>query len=165
MSAENYVVDANVYIEAYRRYYAFDFGTKFWACLKEHSATGRVVSIDRVLDELRKGKDELADWACNTCCESFVTTDRPDVIYNFGKIMNWVQGQGHYFDGAKNAFAGGADGWLVAYAMAAGHTVVTHEEYNAEIRKQVKIPNVCRAFGIRYVNTFTMLRELGTKLA
>lgn len=62
-------------------------------------------------------------------------------------------------------FANGADGWLVAYARAKGHVVVTHEQLSADVRRKVPIPNVCNAFGVRYVDTFEMLRELGVRLA
>lgn len=43
-----YVLDANVFIEAARRYYAFDLAPRFWESLEHHAANGRVRSIDRV---------------------------------------------------------------------------------------------------------------------
>ena len=39
-----------------------------------------------------------------------------------------------------------------------GACVVTHEEFDPNIRKRVKLPNICREFGIETVNTFDMLR-------
>ena len=65
---------------------------------------------------------------------------------------------------AKAEFAGCADGWLVAYAKVHGFVVVTQEVYAAEARKRVLIPNVCKASGVNYVDTCTMLRGLGAKL-
>ncbi len=55
-----YVLDANVFIEAARRYYAFDLVPRFWESLIHHAAKGRIESIDRVKQELDKGKDEIA---------------------------------------------------------------------------------------------------------
>ena len=37
-----------MFIEAHRRYYAFDLAPKFWQALVEHACNGQVESIDRV---------------------------------------------------------------------------------------------------------------------
>ena len=164
MAATRYLLDANVFIAAARQYYGFDLAPKFWSCLEEHAKTGRVGSIDRVLEELLRGKDDLADWAKGTFANAFASTDAPDVITTFGQIMNWAQSQSQFMEAAKTEFAGCADGWLVAYAKVHGLVVVTHEAFSAEIRREVKIPNVCKAFGVEYVDTWAMLRGLGARL-
>lgn len=46
---------------------------------------------------------------------------------------------------------------------AEGLIIVTDELYDADIRKKVKIPNVCRQFAVECINTFAMLRELGIR--
>jgi hypothetical protein len=162
-AAVNYVVDTNIYIEAYRRYYPFGIVDSFWRLLEQHAKTGRVVSIDRVKSELEIMADPLSDWARNRCSEAFVSTDRPDVIYHFTAMMKWVQAQ-DFTPAAKAEFATEADGWVVAYAKAGGHTVVTMEKYEPNCKKKVKMPNVCKEFGVQYVNTFEMLKALGAKL-
>lgn len=48
--------------------------------------------------------------------------------------------------------------YLISYALAHGHTVVTHEVPANTIGK-VKIPNVCTGMGINCINSFTMLRR------
>jgi len=68
-------------------------------------------------------------------------------------------------DAAKADFASGADGWIVAYAKAKGHIVVTHEVLNPDIRRKVPIPNVCNAFDVNYHDTFEMLRKLGVRFS
>jgi hypothetical protein len=50
-----------------------------------------------------------------------------------------------------------ADYYLVAHALAMGHTVVTHEVPADTIRK-VKIPNACIELGIKCVTPYEMLR-------
>lgn len=163
MAGTNYVLDANVYIGAYRTYYAFDLVDGFWKLLLKHAKTGRIVSIDRILDELKDGKDPLGDWACNECSVAFVKTDRPDVIHHYGTMINWVQAM-DFTPEAKTEFALKADGWVIAYAKAGGHKLVTHEKYEPNRKNKVKIPNVCKQFGIEYCDTFDMLRELGEKI-
>ena len=171
MDRSIYVLDSNVFIEAARRYYAFDLGTKFWDILLEHAGGNTIESIDRVREELNKGKgkeeqeDELARWANGSFSHAFCSTDEEDVIESYGKIMTWVQGQPQYKDVAKADFANGADGWLMAYAAAKGRVVVTQEVLKPDIRIRVPIPNVCEPFHIRYIDTFAMLRELGVRFS
>ncbi len=160
-----YVLDANVFIEAARRYYAFDLAPRFWESLEHHAANGRVRSIDRVGQELERRKDELARWVDNNCSHAFDSTDEPDVIQSFGEIMTWEQRQNQFFAAAKADFASGADGWLVAYAKAKGCFIVTQEVPAPDAKRKVPIPNVCQAFEVPFVNTFEMLRSLGVQFA
>ena len=159
-----YVLDANVFIEAARRYYAFDLGTRFWDILSRQATNGVIESIDRVKAELDK-EDELAEWANSNFVHAFCSTDQEDVINAYGQIMTWVQGQSQFNDAAKADFARGADGWLVAYAVVKGRIIVTHEVAAPDARRKVPIPNVCEPFQVRFVNTFVMLRELGARFA
>ena len=159
-----YVLDANVFIEAARRYYAFDVAPAFWNVLIHHAAQGRIKSIDKIKQELERGNDELADWIKKgNMTDAFDSTDQEDIIQQFSEIMKWVQSQDQYFDAAKAEFAGGMDGWLVAYAKVNNYTVVTHEVYARDVRNRIPIPNICRAFDIQYTDTFEMLRVLGVK--
>jgi hypothetical protein len=157
------VLDANVFIEAARRYYAFDLAPGFWQSLIDCAAAEQIRSIDKVADELAKGKDELADWAENNFADAFASTDSNDVTQSYAEIITWVTGQVQFSGAAKADFAQGADGWLVAFARAKGYTVVTHEELAPDVRRKVPIPNVCNAFGVPYINTFQMLRALGVR--
>ena len=58
-----YLLDANVFINAKNNYYGFDFCPAFWEWLVVANADDRVFSIERVLEEINKGEDELTDWA------------------------------------------------------------------------------------------------------
>lgn len=49
-------------------------------------------------------------------------------------------------------------------ALAKQCVVVTREQFDASIRRKVKIPNACQAFSIKYVDTFQMMRELGVRV-
>ncbi len=52
---------------------------------------------------------------------------------------------------------------MAAYARVHNMTVVTLETFDANIKRRVKLPNVCRQFGVEYVNTFEMLRRIGIR--
>lgn len=153
-----------MFIEAARRYYAFDLVPAFWQALADHAATGQVRSIDRVKQELLRGNDELAEWARTEFQNWFASTAQHDVIEAYREIMIWVQQQTQFSDAAKAQFASVADGWLIAYSRVHGCIVVTHEQFEPYAKKKILIPNVCRAFGISTVDTFAMLRVLGVRL-
>lgn len=158
-----FVLDTNVFVEAARRYYAFDIVPAFWDELRKQASAGRLLSIDRVKDELDRGKDDLAQWANGQFHPFFVSTDSQDVLDFYREIMEWADRQPHFRGQAKADFAqaDNADAWVVAYAKAKAYVVVTHERYDPNIRRKIPIPNVCRAFGQPYVDTFEMLRQLG----
>ena len=162
MSSSTYILDANVFIEAANRYYAFDLAPKFWETLNTNES---IFSIDRVNEELKHGKDELADWATSHFSHSFVSTDEADVTAMYAKIMTWVSGQSQFSDAAIADFARGADGWLVACAKVKNYVVVTHEVPAPDVKRKVPIPNVCQEFDVSFVDTFIMLRELGVQFS
>lgn len=53
--------DANVFIEAARRYYAFDIAPSFWKALIVHTKKQHIITIDRIIREIKQGNDELAE--------------------------------------------------------------------------------------------------------
>jgi hypothetical protein len=58
-----------------------------------------------------------------------------------------------------------ADAWLVAYALRdkENRIIVTQEISEPNRKNTIKIPDVCVAFGIRFVNTIEMFRMLNEK--
>ena len=60
-----YVLDTNVFVEAARRYYAFDIVPGFWQMLIDQARIGNIISIDRVKSEIDRGDDDddLKTWA------------------------------------------------------------------------------------------------------
>ena len=154
-----YLLDANVFIQASRLHYGFDFCPAFWDWLERENQTGKVFSISQILDELL-APDEMADWASSQGNDFFKSVDE-DAIQMYGDVAKWVQ-TGGYDAIAVNTFLQVADSYLISYALAHGHTVVTHEVPANSIGK-VKIPNVCAGMGIDCINPFAMLRREGAK--
>ncbi len=52
---EPYVMDANIFMQASRNYYPLDFAKPFWDGLVNFAKGGRIMSIDKVYDEIMKG--------------------------------------------------------------------------------------------------------------
>lgn len=161
-----YVLDSNVFIEAFRRYYAFDIVPQFWTTLIAQAKAGRVRSVDRVKAELDKGKDPLANWANRQFAQWFADTSDSDILHSYGDVMVWGQGQAQFTNAAKAEFARAenADAWVVAFARAKGYAVTTQEQFDPNVKNRIPIPNICQALGVRCVDTFELLRELGVKL-
>ncbi|NQT27902.1 DUF4411 family protein [candidate division KSB1 bacterium] len=160
--AVKYVLDANVFMEASRRYYPFDFAKPFWDGLLYYSEMKIVCSVDKVLDEINKGNDELKTWANNEYIDYFIPTKNEDILTAYSTIVIWAQGQDQYTQLAKDTFmkAENADTWVLAFALSNELAVVTHEVLDNHIRKRIPIPNVCNAFNIKPCDTFEMLRNL-----
>lgn len=151
-----YLLDANVFIQAKNLHYGLDFCPAFWKWIVDKNAAGQVFSIDKVADEIAAGADELTGWAEQQNGSLFRPTDLLAVA-QFGKVSAWVVGQ-HYEPAAINTFLQVADFYLIAHALAEGHTVVTHE-VPANSTKRIKIPNVCAGLGLRFMTPYEMLRR------
>jgi len=150
-----YLLDANVFIQAKRLHYGMDFCPAFWEWLIAKNADGNVFSIEKVGDELLAGGDELANWADNRGDEFFLKPD-PTLLKALPTVSAWAAGQS-YEPAAVNTFLQVADYYLVAHALAHGHTVVTHEIASTSTKK-IKIPDACIGLGIKSVTPYEMLR-------
>lgn len=151
-----YLLDANVFISAQNLHYGMDFCPGFWNWLVREHENGTVFSVEKVGDEVQPGDDELADWAEARGAAFFL---RPDaaVFPALARISTWATSQ-NYEQAAVNTFLQVADYYLVAQALAGGHTVVTHEVPAASTRK-IKVPNACIGLGIKCVSPYQMLRK------
>jgi hypothetical protein len=154
----NYLLDANVFIQAKNLHYGFDFCPAFWDWLVQKNEESRVFSLQSVESELFAGNDELKTWAEQRGAGFFLPPDQ-GMLSKLGEVSTWAT-SGSYEAAAVNTFLSGADYYLVAFALAHGHTVVTHEIAAASTRK-IKIPNACIALRIRTMTPYEMLRREG----
>ncbi len=150
-----YLLDANVFIEAKRRHYGFDFCPAFWDWLDTQHAAGSVFSIERVGNELLAADDDLSEWAARRGAAFFLPPDER-LLPSLEAVAAWVRGQ-RFRTGAIGAFLEDADYFLVAHAHAYGYVVVTHEVPSDGVR-QVKIPNVAIGVKLRCMTPYEMLR-------
>jgi len=88
-----YLLDSNVFIEASRRYYSFNFGLQFWEFLEMQANLGTIFSIDKVLNEINEGdkKDPLRIWANKKFKEYFLSTKDEKVLEQYNFIINYVE--------------------------------------------------------------------------
>lgn len=160
-----YVVDSNFFIQAHRANYPLDVALSFWAKVQQLAHEGKIISIDKVKDELYNKNDELEAWCKANLPDDFFK-DSSEVMHSYGQVISWaVSKSGQYNQNALNEFlsADEADAFLVAYTLAdnVNKIIVTHEISSPNSKSRIKIPDVCIGLNARYVNTIEMLRELG----
>jgi hypothetical protein len=150
-----YLLDANVFIQAKNLHYGLDFCPAFWDWLIACNVAKEVFSIEKVGDEIISGADQLSDWATARGPEFFL---RPDaaLLSALSAVSAWATGQS-YEPAAVSTFLLVADYYLVGYALAHGHTVVTHEIASTSTKK-IKIPDACIGLGIKCMTPYEMLR-------
>jgi hypothetical protein len=162
---EVYVLDSNFFIQAHRVSYPLDIAFSFWNKVKQLANQGRIISIDKVKNELYDKNDALETWCKENLPDDFFK-DTSQVIAAYGQISAWAFSRsGHYLPNAINEFldAEEADAFLIAYALAdkANRIVVTHEISNPNQRNKIKIPEPCVALSVTCCNTIEMFRRLG----
>ena len=90
---EKYVLDANVFIQAKRRFYDFDFCPGYWRVLIYYNREGRLDSIDKVQEELKRGGDDLWDWAEQRFgANAFADTSTAAITSEYRQMLAWVDG-------------------------------------------------------------------------
>ncbi len=162
-----YVVDSNFFIQAHRASYPLDIATSFWSKVVQLAEEGKIISIDKVKNEIFKNEDELKQWCEINLPDNFFR-DTSTIIPQYSQIVAWaVSKNTHYLPNALAEFldADEADAWLAAYALVdvQSITIVTHELSEPNRKNKVKIPDACLANGVQFCNTIEMLRQLGER--
>lgn len=129
--------------------------SRLWDWLIAGNDARQVFSIEKVGDEILAIADELAVWASNRGTEFFLPPDTK-LLTALSTVSAWATGQS-YEPAAVNTFLLVADYYLVGYALAHGHTVVTHEIASTSTKK-IKIPDACIGLGIKCMTPYEMLR-------
>lgn len=148
-----YTLDSNILINM-ERLYPRDIFTTLWDSIERTAELGETCICDAVLRELKRGTDELHDWAktltgflCSTAqtevaIVAAITADHPD----------WVRG-------TQND----ADPWVIAHGLHEKRAIVTEENRkgpNTEDKNQ-KIPNVADEHGVPTMKFFDFVKAQG----
>ncbi|MCC8113298.1 MAG: DUF4411 family protein [Bacteroidales bacterium] len=157
-----YLLDSNILI-APSRQLPIDIFPSLWGGFEELLTNGNMLLIDKVKEEIENGGDELSEWCkLHLPKSSIVSTETEAVILEYRKIFVWAQTHGQYTPIAKKEFLSNtvADAFLVAVAKAYGHTIVTFEKSEPNIKRRIKIPEVCEAMDVRFCDHLAALRSL-----
>jgi len=99
--------------------YPLDIAFSFWHKVKQLAEKGKIISIDKVKNELFDKNDALEAWCIDNLPKDFFK-DTSHVMAAYGQVIVWAMSRsGHYLPNALNEFlaVGEADAFLVAYAL------------------------------------------------
>lgn len=153
-----YCLDTNVFIQAQNGPYAMDIVPAFWDWLVQEVKVGTLFSSILVYEEITAGNDDLAEWAKGKKTTPLFQEPSDEAQAIFADVSDFVLH--NYAAEEANFFLAGADPWIIAQAKAQGAKVVTMEKLAGPGSKKVKIPNICMAFDVDWLNTYQLLREL-----
>ncbi len=163
-----YCIDANVLIQAWQKYYAPDICPDYWDILNELGSQGRIFIPEEVKNEIvvpddkEKTEDDLSKWLKRSSIPVHKPTEQ--VIKCWQNILQANPLHQHLVDNIKGRSL--ADPWVISHALSVKATVVTKENLDIALNtKRIKIPNVCNNMGIRWIDDFTFVKELGLKFS
>jgi len=153
-----FCLDANVFIEAWNKYYAIDFAEGYWDTLDKLARDGTIFAPEEVKHEIWKTDDDLKAWMEPR--EYFFKPIDDRVIECLQRVYKDERNR-RLVDSSK--FRSLADPWVIAQAMAEGAVVVTKENYETNPTRRIKIPNVCESVGMECIDDFELIRRLNLR--
>jgi len=155
-----YLLDANVLIDANRDYYPLGRVPEFWEWLANAGENGHAKIPLEVYEEIRDGKDELANWAKqDQISTALLFQEELDV-----SLVSYAIDRGYASDLTDDEVLKiGRDPFLIAYALndRENRCVVTTEVSKPKKQRANRhLPDVCRDLEVECYNTFEFLRAL-----
>ncbi len=155
-----YVIDTSALIDM-KIHTPMDIHISQWNMVKTLISSKRLVAPMEVKEEIANIDDELYEWTRNNA-EMFI-----DITTGQISAMREIMDKFPSLPGDNREHS--ADPWIIALAMDLKNQtsldeereiiVVTHEKLKGN---KVKIPFVCKHFGIRYMTAQEMFREEGS---
>ncbi len=148
-----FTLDTNILINLSRQYPRDIFGS-IWDSIESAVLLGEVCICEAVLREVKRGGDDLFDWAKNL--QGFVCPTTEPELVTVGEIAvahpEWVRGQ-------KNE----GDPFIIAHAKAEGSEIVTEEKATGPgtAEKNLRIPGVAAEHGLGTTKFLDFVRGQG----
>ncbi|SOE65315.1 protein of unknown function [Burkholderia sp. OK233] len=161
-SNERFLLDSDVLISAKNLHYSPKYCGAFWDWILQAHQVGKVLSIDKVRDELQVGKQEdlLHAWSQRPELSDFFVSSKPATA-QWGKLAVWATTRTPtYLQAAQDKFLDvkSADAWLIAYASTQTDvTVVTNEKAEPASKRSIKLPDAANALGVKTMTLFELL--------
>jgi Domain of unknown function (DUF4411) len=158
---QRYCLDANVLINAWNQYYAKDICPDYWKELERLGHSERIFLADEVKKEIERQDDSLADWLKQSGMPVYETDGPVTAVVN--KIFLADARHEQLVDNKKGRSL--ADPFVIAHAITQSACVVTKESMVTQSDKRIRIPNVCVKMGVKCINDFEMIRQLGLRFS
>jgi hypothetical protein len=168
--AKVYCLDANVLIQAWQKYYSPEICPDYWEVLNTLGKQAKVFIPEEVKNEIvvtggdkEKTEDDLSKWLKKSTIPVYKPTE--NVIKCWQTILQANPMHKLLVDSAKGRSL--ADPWVISHALDKNAVVVTKESpiISQNAKKPITIPNVCNNMGIRWIDDFTFVKEIGLKFS
>ena len=109
-------MDTNFFIQAHRLIYPLDIAFSFWNKVKQLAEQKKIISIDKVKNELYDKNEAIEKWCKANLPEDFFR-DTSHVMDKYGLVSSWaISKSNHYLPNALNEFLSVdvADAFLIA---------------------------------------------------
>ncbi len=165
---KKYLLDTNIYADAYERYYLNEYFPTYWekfsTIINEHVVIPKIVK-----DEITKS-DWFQQWLKDNYSDSII--NHRNYAQQWQTILEFIQSCGLYKDKALTDQSKGwaneniADPWLIAIAKEDDLIIVTNETRNPNLGKgsvvgAAKIPDICDRQDIRCMGRNEFFGEIG----
>jgi hypothetical protein len=150
-----FVVDASTWIRLYDEHYPTDVFPSLWHELARAAADERLISPSEVLREVGEA-DGVGAWL-RMQKPTIVPKPSPAITGVMRSVMT-------AFPKLVHGKAASADPWVIAYAQHHGYIVVTEEKAAGPKAAVPRIPDVCAARDVEWIDGLRMLKELGIRL-
>jgi len=145
-----YIIDACALIDAAQHYNMSKKSfAHIWETLDRLLANGELISCSEIMDELKD--EDLKKWAKKRK-EFFLPLTKElqekttEVLSQFPNLIK-----------IRSTSNSNADPFLIATALMKNGSIITNEKLGDESTKDYKIPNVCQALGVPYMNLHSFL--------
>jgi predicted nucleic acid-binding protein len=160
--SNKYCLDANVLIQAWQKYYNPRLCPDYWVVLNELGKQNIIFIPELVREEIIRTDDDLSEWLKNSDIPIHYITG--SVTAFLQKIYSHTPTHKTLVDNTKHRSL--ADPWVIAHALDQNAVVVTKENKETALNtKRIKIPNVCENMGIRWLDDFGFIEEVGIRFA
>jgi len=159
-TANKYCLDANVLIQAWQKYYNPKFCPDYWDILIQLGKQDKIFIPELVYEEITRTEDDLSRWV--KASKIPIKKISEPVTICLQKIYAVNPVHKNLVDNISGRSL--ADPWVIAHSLHENATVVTKEEKITALNsKRIRIPNVCENMGVRWMNDFQFIDELGIK--
>ena len=165
-----YLLDTNIYIAFYERYYPQRNFPSFWEKLVQ--TFQQEVVVPRVVMEETEKSDWLNTYMTETC--GLTPIDHRKYWMQWAEVLNNVRNNPVYTNEALDSPNGWsketvADGWLLAIAKEEKYVLVTEEIKNVNLYKggpvrSAKIPDVAEDIGVECIDRLEFFKRIELKI-
>lgn len=155
---DKYCLDTNVFIEAWNRYYSIDICPEYWDILDGLARKGIIFAPIEVKNEIDKTDDGLKKlfWEKPYFFRDITIPVQENLRYimsTYGRLVDTIKQRSI------------ADPWVIAHALAESATVVTKETPTGRDTRRIRIPDVCMALDVPWIDDFEFTREIGIRFS